>query len=127
MASKIIFFLFLIFYSFKSSSNELVEILDKSSNYVELKIIDKITSKLTVEKLKIKTISKVKDFEIFVDKCIIDKRKGFLETAALIQIKDNKDKSKDSVFLFNNWMFVSNSTVNEIEHPNYDIWLKGCK
>ena len=67
MASKIIFFLFLIFYSFKSSSNELVEILDKSSNYVELKIIDKITSKLTVEKLKIKTISKVKDFEIFVD------------------------------------------------------------
>ena len=126
MASKIIFFLFLIFYSFKSSSNELVEILDKSSNYVELKIIDKITSKLTVEKLKIKTISKVKDFEIFVDKCIIDKRKGFLETAALIQIKDNKDKSKDSVFLFNNWMFVSNSTVNEIEHSNYDIWLKGC-
>jgi hypothetical protein len=105
----------------------LVEILDKSSNYVELKIIDKITSKLTVEKLKIKTISKVKDFEIFVDKCVIDKRKGFLETAALIQIKDNKDKSKDSVFLFNNWMFVSNSTVNEIEHPNYDIWLKGCK
>ena len=126
MASKIIFFLFLIFYSFKSSSNELVEILDKSSNYVELKIIDKITSKLTVEKLKIKTISKVKDFEIFVDKCVIDKRKGFLETAALIQIKDNKDKSKDSVFLFNNWMFVSNSTINEIEHPNYDIWLKRC-
>jgi len=127
MASKIIIFFFLIFFSFKSTSNELVEMLDQSSNYVELKIIDKITSKLTVEKLKIKTISKVKDFEIFVDKCVIDKRKGFLETAALIQIKDNKDKSKDSVFLFNNWMFVSNSTINEIEHSNYDIWLKGCK
>ena len=126
MATKIIIFVFFIFFSFKSISNELVEILDKESNYVELKIVDKITSKLEVKKLKIKTINKVKDFEIFIDKCVLDKRKGFLETSALIQIKDKKDKSKDSVFLFNNWMFVSNSTINEIEHPNYDIWLNKC-
>ena len=126
MATKIIAFIFFIFFGFKSFSTELVEILDKETNYAELKIVDKITSKLIVKKLKIKTINKVKDFEIFIDKCILDKRKGFLETSALIQIKDKKDKSKDSVFLFNNWMFVSNSTINEIEHPSYDIWLKSC-
>ena len=126
MATKIIAFAFFIFFSFKSFSDELIEILDKESNYAELKIVDKITSKLTVKKLKIKTINKVKDFEIFIDKCILDKRKGFLETSALVQIKDKKNKSKDSVFLFNNWMFVSNSTINEIEHPSYDIWLKRC-
>ena len=110
----------------KKRESELIKILDKDSNYVELKIVDKITSKITEKKLKIKTINKVKDFEIFIDKCVLDKRKGFLETSALIQIKDKKDKSKDSVFLFNNWMFVSNSTINEIEHPSYDIWLKRC-
>jgi len=126
MATKIIIFIFFIFFSLKCFSDELIKILDKESNYVELKILDKITSKLIVKKLKIKTINKVKDFEIFIDKCILDKRKGFLETSALIQIKDKKDKSKDSVFLFNNWMFVSNSTINEIEHPSYDIWLKRC-
>ena len=126
MATKIIAFIFLIFFCFKSYSNELIEILDKDSNYVELKIVDKITSKIIIKKLKIKTINKVKDFEIFIDKCVLDKRKGFLETSALVQIKDKKDKSKDSVFLFNNWMFVSNSTINEIEHPSYDIWLKSC-
>ena len=126
MAAKIIVFIFFIFFSFKSFSDELIKILDKESNYAELKIVDKITSKLTVKKLKLKTINKVKDFEIFIDKCVLDKRKGFLETSALIQIKDKKDKSKDSVFLFNNWMFVSNSTINEIEHPSYDIWLKRC-
>ena len=126
MATKIIAFIFFIFFGFKSFSTELVEILDKETNYAELKIVDKITSKLIVKKLKIKTINKVKDFEIFIDKCVLDKRKGFLETSALIQIKDKKDKSKDSVFLFNNWMFVSNSTINEIEHPSYDIWLKSC-
>ena len=129
MATKIItfiFFIFFSFFSFKCFSDDLVKILDKESNYAELKIVDKITSKLIVKKLKIKTINKVKDFEIFIDKCVLDKRKGFLETSALIQIKDKKDKSKDSVFLFNNWMFVSNSTINEIEHPSYDIWLKRC-
>ena len=126
MATKIIIFIFFIFFSLKCFSNELIKILDKESNYAELKIVDKITSKLIVKKLKIKTINKVKDFEIFIDKCVLDKRKGFLETSALIQIKDKKDKSKDSVFLFNNWMFVSNSTINEIEHPSYDIWLKRC-
>ena len=126
MATKITAIIFFVFFSFKSLSSELLEVLDTDKNYVELKIIDKITSKLTIEKLKIKTLTKVRNFEIFVDKCVLDKRKGFLETAALIQIKDNKDKSKDSVFLFNNWMFVSNSTINEIEHPNYDIWLNGC-
>ena len=126
MATKIIAFVFFIIFSFKSFSDELIEILDKDSNYAELKIVDKITSKLTIKKLKIKTINKVKDFEIFIDKCVLDKRKGFLETSALIQIKDKKDKSKDSVFLFNNWMFASNSTINEIEHPSYDIWLKSC-
>ena len=126
MATKIITFIFFSFFSFKCFSDDLVKILDKESNYAELKIVDKITSKLIVKKLKIKTINKVKDFEIFIDKCVLDKRKGFLETSALIQIKDKKDKSKDSVFLFNNWMFVSNSTINEIEHPSYDIWLKRC-
>ena len=129
MATKIItfiFFIFFSFFSFKCFSDDLVKILDKESNYAELKIVDKITSKLIVKKLKIKTINKVKDFEIFIDKCVLDKRKGFLETSALIQIKDKKDKAKDSVFLFNNWMFVSNSTINEIEHPSYDIWLKRC-
>ena len=126
MATKIIFFLFLIIYSFQSTSSELITILDKDNNYVELKIVDKITSKITTEKFKIKILKKVKDFEIYVDKCVLDKRKGFLETSALIQIKDKKNMSKDSVFLFNNWMFASNSTINEIEHPNYDIFLKSC-
>ena len=43
MATKIIIFLFFVFFGLKSFSNELVEILDKESNYAELKIVDKIT------------------------------------------------------------------------------------
>ena len=126
MATKIVFLAFLIFLSFNVNASELVKILDKETNYAEIKIIDKITSRTTLEKLKLKNLNKVKDFEIFIDRCILDKRKGFLEIAALIQIKDIRNQTRDRVFLFNNWMFSSNSSINEFEHPNYDISLKGC-
>ena len=126
MATKIIIFIFVFFLNFSSHANELVKVLNKDNNYAELKIIDKITSRLTTEKVNIKTLKKIKDFEIFIDKCILDTRKGFLEISALVQIKDIKNQTKDRVFLFNNWMFASNSTINEIEHPNYDISLKSC-
>ena len=126
MATKIIIFIFLLLLNFPSHANELVKVLNKDNNYAELKIIDKITSRLIVERVNIKTLKKIKDFEIFIDKCVLDTRKGFLEISALVQIKDIKNQTKDRVFLFNNWMFASNSSINEIEHPNYDISLKSC-
>ena len=126
MATKIIIFIYLFFFSHSSFGNELVKVLNNDNNYAEIKIIDKITSRLTTEKINLKTLKNIKDFEIFIDKCVLDTRKGFLETSALVQIKDVKNQTKDSVFLFNNWMFASNSSINEIEHPNFDISLKSC-
>jgi len=126
MATKIIIFIYLFIFSFSSFCNELVKVLNNDNNYYEIKIIDKITSRLTTKKINLKTLKNVKDFEIFIDKCVLDTRKGFLETSALVQIKDIKNQTKDRVFLFNNWMFASNSSINEIEHPNYDISLKSC-
>ena len=126
MATKVIIFIYLFFFNFSSFGNELVKILNNDNNHAEIKIIDKITSRLTTEKIKLRTLKNIKDFEIFIDKCVLDTRKGFLETSALVQIKDIKNQTKDRVFLFNNWMFASNSSINEIEHPNYDISLKSC-
>ncbi|EMH80296.1 hypothetical protein HIMB114_00006840 [alpha proteobacterium HIMB114] len=126
MATKIIIFIYLFIFSFSSFGNELVKVLKNDNNYAEIKIIDKITSRLSTKKINLKTLKNIKDFEIFIDKCVLDTRKGFLETSALVQIKDVKNQTKDRVFLFNNWMFASNSSINEIEHPNYDISLKSC-
>ncbi len=127
MATKIVYiFFFLIFLQFESKSNEQVKILENENNFVELNIIDKITSRRSIEKINIKKFNTLKDFEIYVDKCILDSRKGILETSALVQIKDIKNPSKDRVFLFNNWMFATNAAINAIEHSNYDITLKNC-
>ena len=126
MATKVIFLILFFFNFSKVFANEQIKILDKDQNTAEIKIIDKITSRLNEVKLNIKTVKKIKDFEIYIEKCVVDERKGFRETSALIQIKDIKNKTKDKVFLFNDWMFATNPAVNELEHPNYDIWLSKC-
>ena len=79
MATKIIIFIYLIYFYFSSFGNELVKILNNDNNYAEIKIIDKITSRLTTEKINLKTLKNIKDFEIFIDKCVLDTRKGFLK------------------------------------------------
>lgn len=126
MATKIIYLILFLLNSSIVSLCAQIKILDKETSTAEIKVIDKITSRLNIVKIKIKTLREVKDFEIYIDKCSIDERKGFQETSALIQIKDLKNKTKDKVFLFNDWMFATNSSVNEVEHPNYDIWLHKC-
>ena len=101
------------------------EILDKKNNYVKISILDKITSKKQTVDIQIKKF-KIQNFEIFVDRCIKDYRKGYLETLAHVQIKDTNIKSKNIVYIFNNWMFTSYPSLNSFDHPNFDIWLEKC-
>ena len=96
MATKIIPFIFFIFFCFKSFSDELIEILDKESNYAELKIVDKITSKIIEKKLKVKTVNKVKDFDIFIDKDSGDKsRIKIIIPSPLLAIVSMADDSSE--------------------------------
>ena len=102
------------------------EILDKKNNYVKISILDKITSKKLTVDIQIKKKFKIQNFEIFVDRCIKDYRQGYLETLAHVQIKDTNIKTKNIVYIFNNWMFTSYPSLNSFDHPNFDIWLEKC-
>ena len=102
------------------------EILDQKNNYVKISILDKITSKKQTVDIQIKKKFKIQNFEIFVDRCIKDYRQGYLETLAHVQIKDTNIKTKNIVYIFNNWMFTSYPSLNSFDHPNFDIWLENC-
>ena len=102
------------------------EILDKKNNYVKIFILDKITSKKQTVDIQIKKKFKIQNFEIFVDRCIKDYRQGYLETLAHVQIKDTNIKTKNIVYIFNNWMFTSYPSLDSFDHPNFDIWLENC-
>ena len=64
----------------------------------------------------------------------IDKK---LPDVAIIDVKLDKGdndgiqllehiKTKNIVYIFNNWMFTSYPSLNSFDHPNFDIWLENC-
>jgi hypothetical protein len=92
----------------------------------DIKILDKISSKNELIKLKNTEEFLYKDLSIKSMKCTNSEFDDNPEITAYIQVKDLSNKNKDDVFIFNGWMFSSSPSITPFDHPVYDIWLIGC-
>jgi hypothetical protein len=102
-----------------------------SSNFLEgknthIKVLDKISSKNILVKLKNGEDVKHKDLLIKSIKCKNSEFDDNPEITAYIQVKDLTKQNNDEVFVFNGWMFSSSPSIAPFDHPVYDIWLVGC-
>ena len=95
-------------------------------NFTDLKILDKISSKNTLIKLKNEETFIFKDLSIKSLKCKNSEFDDDPEITAYIQVKDLTNKKNDEVFVFNGWMFSSSPSIAPFDHPVYDIWLINC-
>ena len=114
-------FLFYFFLVFNSNSKSNLE-----GAFTDLKILDKISSKNTLLKLKNGEIKKFKDLSIKSLKCKNSEFDDNPEITAYIQVRDLTNKNNDEVFVFNDWMFSSSPSIAPFDHPVYDIWLVDC-
>ena len=117
----ILFYFFLI--SIPSSVNS-VESLN--AEFIEIKILDKVSSKTNLLKL---TIGEEKKFQNLLIKSLKCKNSEFddnPEITAYIQVQDITNKDNNEVFIFNGWTFSSSPAINPFDHPVYDIWLIKC-
>tara|TARA_B110000003_G_scaffold227913_1_gene229296 strand:- start:383 stop:790 length:408 start_codon:yes stop_codon:yes gene_type:complete len=96
------------------------------SVFTSLKILDKISSKNTLVKLKNGELTIFKDLSIKSLKCKNSELDDNPEVIAYIQVKDLTDKNNDEVFTFNGWMFSSSPSIAPFDHPVYDVWLVSC-
>ncbi len=94
--------------------------------FTDLKILDKISSKNTLVKLKNGELINFKDLSIKSLKCKNSKFDDNPEITAYIQVKDLTDKNNNEVFVFNGWMFSSSPSITPFDHPVYDVWLIKC-
>ena len=105
-------------------------ILASQENYegkfIEIKILDKVSSKNTLLKMKIGEEKKFKDLLIKSLKCKNSEFDDNPEVTAYLQVKDLTNNNNDEVFVFNGWTFLSSPTINPFDHPVYDIWLTKC-
>ena len=110
-----------ILLSFESNSESNLE-----GEFTNIKVLDKISSKNILIKLKNGEDKKHKDLLIKSLKCKNSEFDDNPEITAYIQVKDLTNKNKDDVFVFNGWMFSSSPSIVPFDHPVYDIWLVDC-
>ena len=94
--------------------------------FTDIKILDKISSKNTLLKLKNGELVSFKDLSIKSLKCKNSEFDDNPEITAYIQVRDLTKKNNNEVFVFNGWMFSSSPSITPFDHPVYDIWLVGC-
>ena len=99
----------------------------KNNILIEINVLDKVSSKNTILKLKIGEEKKFQNLLIKVLKCENSKFDDDPEITAYIQVKDLNISDNEKVFIFNGWTFSSSPTVNPFDHPVYDLWLSSCK
>ena len=126
-AGKVKYFLFFaVLFIFSLLSFNLFSADDLEGNFTDLKVLDKISSKNTLLKLKNNDEIRHKDLLIKSIKCKNSKFDDNPEITAYLQVKDLTKKGRDDVFVFNGWMFSSSPSINPFDHPVYDIWLVNC-
>ena len=94
--------------------------------FVEIKILDKVSSKNSKLEIELGKETKFKNLLIKALKCKNSEFDDNPEVTAYLQVKDSSNKSNDEVFVFNGWTFSSSPSVRPFDHPIYDIWLTKC-
>ena len=119
--SNLFILILFLFISFNAHSSDNLE-----GTFTDIKILDKISSKNILLKLKNREETIYKDLLIKSMKCKNSEFDDNPEITAYIQVSDLTNKDKNNVFVFNGWMFSSSPSITPFDHPVYDIWLVSC-
>ena len=120
---KLLFLVLLVYISIVLNSNSKNNL---EGTYTDIKILDKISSKNSLLKLKNGELIQFKDLAIKSFKCKNSEFDDNPEITAYIQVRDLTNKNNDEVFVFNGWMFSSSPSIKPFDHPVYDVWLVSC-
>ena len=119
-------FILIFFFFLTSTPSPLVALENYNEKFIEIRILDKVSSKTNLLKLEIGERKKFKNLLIKGLKCKNSKFDDNPEITAYIQVQDLTNKNNNEVFIFNGWTFSSSPAVNPFDHPVYDIWLTKC-
>tara|TARA_B110000967_G_C18770372_1_gene502735 strand:+ start:392 stop:799 length:408 start_codon:yes stop_codon:yes gene_type:complete len=123
---KFNYLVFLIFLFSMIVSPTAFALENTEGQFIEIKILDKVSSKSSLLRLKINEEKRYKNLLIKSLKCKNSEFDDNPEITAYIQVQDLTNKGNDKVFIFNGWTFSSSPTINPFDHPVYNVWLMKC-
>jgi hypothetical protein len=123
---KVNFILILFYFFLTSLLSPVIALENSNEQFIDIKILDKVSSKTNLVTLRIGVEKKFQNLLIKSLKCKNSEFDDNPEITAYIQVKDLTNKDNNEVFVFNGWTFSSSPAVNPFDHPVYDIWLTRC-
>ena len=93
---------------------------------VDIKILDKLSSKNNLINLKVGEDYIFKNLVLKVLKCQNSKFDDNPEITSYLQVRDLNNKNNNEVFVFNGWTFSSSPSIQVFDHPVYDLWILKC-
>ncbi len=122
--SKFFFLLLFLFINYQNVT------LAKETVYfgktVDIKILDKLSSKNKLIQLNIGEDFNFKNLVLKVLKCKNSEFDDNPEITSYLQVKDLNNKNNNEVFVFNGWTFSSSPSIQVFDHPVYDLWILKC-
>ena len=100
--------------------------LDYFGKKIDIRVLDKLSSKSKLLKLDIGENFSYKNLEIKVLKCKNSKFDDNPEITTYLQVKDSKNSNNDEVFVFNGWTFSSSPSIQVFDNQVYDLWILSC-
>ena len=120
-------YILLLFCFFLVSIPSSITALEVSNGkFIEIKILDKVSSKTNILKLRIGEEKKFQNLLIKSLKCKNSEFDDNPDITAYIQVQDLINTDNNEVYIFNGWTFSSSPAINPFDHPVYDIWLTKC-
>ena len=93
---------------------------------VDIKILDKLSSKNNLINLKVGEDYIFKNLVLKVLKCQNSKFDDNPEITSYLQVRDLNNKNNNEVFVFNGSTFSSSPSIQVFDHPVYDLWILKC-
>ena len=115
---KIIFLFFFLSWALHAEPIE--------GNLVEIQILDKITAKVKTLEVEVNNSIQFQSLTIEIYACYKKPPEEIPEDFVLLRIYDEMNK-KGKKLIYQGWMISSSPAATPLEHPIYDLWLKGCK
>ena len=119
------FFLFYLFTQFQIVNGYTDEPIYFGTS-VDVKILDKLSSKNKLLQLKIGEDYIFKNLNLKVLKCKNSEFDDDPEITSYLQVRDLNNKDNNEVFVFNGWTFSSSPSIQVFDHPVYDLWILKC-
>ena len=126
LVGKINFILILFYFFLINIFSTLNAQENSNGKFIDIIILDKVSSKTNLLKLIIGEEKKFQNLLIKSLKCKNSEFDDNPEITAYIQVQDIMNKDNNEVFIFNGWTFSSSPAINPFDHPVYDIWLTKC-